>query len=976
MSTGPTGAACVAASSGATGPTGTDATGVGNVIGAVTADVTAPVIPPDAKISDVTYPETKEAAFLRCVVPWPAPGGPGYINLHYKNPRHLGMAGKPFTTLHDTLSYISWAQGHPSYVSDLYFCLSQQAENGGPSNGKLRAARSAENATSLKAIWIDLDGNKSDPGKGYPTKDAALDAFAKFITASQLPPPSAIVNSGGGFHIYWISDQPLTLDEWRPYANGLWALKQKHGLVADPVTTDAARILRVPGTFNYKTQPPRPVKLRRLGQVYDFAVTFKGMAQAAPATPLPPGDKPRASSVMINPALFPPKAPVTNDVLAEDCQRKKLPPLDAWSVISGCPHYKDAVQTGGVAHNQGLWMQTILGATWFKGGRKIAHALGQKHAGYIAESTDAMFDRKVVDREQRGLGWPSCKTFENNGSKLCATCKHFSLGKSPLHLGLQSVPAADPTQANYRSGNGQSPNWTDPLDFHQVSEDEAIARVNAAGYFVLTPNGDIYKIEPHGGVIIQKREGFNNLFACRQARGNDGKLTSAGSAWRDSSKRNEYASIGYWPGDHCRPAKSYNLWRGWGIEPKQGNWSIICDHILNVIADGNKDKANFILDWCAHMVQQPWDKPGVALVLRGRKGTGKTLLTEILARAIGGPNTLITANGKKLFAQFNWHLADKLLIGAEEAFFAGNHEQNDQLKHLLTGDKIEVEQKFGQRISMKSMHRVIMTSNHDQVVAASDDERRFFVCDVSDKRRGDDVYFAPLVRVIKGDDDATLAAFMYELQTRNIKNWKPEHAARKAASTDLARQKLLSLEPPLQWLLEVETAAPAVPAQQTVQDVGKPDGADAEMDQRVQNLTAGPANHDKQDTAVPAFPAQQSGQDVAKPDGADVDLDQVQSLMAKPADPEKQDTSPRERQREDMLEGYRYWAKSAQVRGATDFTSAPVFWRSIKRLLNDEIFPGRRLFRSSGGKRSVFLPPKSGVTGRVQSTAGRQGGRR
>ena len=38
-----------------------------------------------------------------------------------------------------------------------------------------------------------------------------------------------------------------------------------------------------------------------------------------------------------------------------------------------------------------------------------------------------------------------------------------------------------------------------------------------------------------------------------------------------------------------------------------------------------------------------------------------------------------------------------------------------------------------------------------------------------------------------------------------------------------------------------------------------------------------------------------------------------------------------------MLQGYRLWAKSAQVRGATDFTGAEVFWRSIKRLLNAEI---------------------------------------
>ena len=203
-----------------------------------------------------------------------------------------------------------------------------------------------------------------------------------------------------------------------------------------------------------------------------------------------------------------------------------------------------------------------------------------------------------------------------------------------------------------------------------------------------------------------------------------------------------------------------------------------------------------------------------------------------------------------------------------------------------------------------------MTSNHEQVVAASDDERRFFVCDVSDKRRGDDAYFDRLVRVIKGDDDATLAAFMYELQTRNINNWKPEQAARKAASTDLARQNLLSLEPPLQWLLEQETTAPAVPAQLTGQDIGKPSATDMAILQHLLKLTP------------------------------------------RPADPGKQDALVWERTRDDVLESYRYSAKSAQVRGATDYTGAETFWSSIKRLLNEEIFPARRLFRTSGGKRS------------------------
>jgi hypothetical protein len=333
----------------------------------------------------------------------------------------------------------------------------------------------------------------------------------------------------------------------------------------------------------------------------------------------------------------------------------------------------------------------------------IREAFGTDGKGYqplLSLSILATFLEKGENLAQMmGINTPSTRPTERRRRR---NTRHAQSGKRKPARVLPSVPIADPSRAN---GTGQWPHWPDPLDFQEVPEDEAIARLNAAGYFVLTHNGDIYKIGPSGVISVQKPGGFANLFACRQALGNDGKLISAGTAWKRSREHREYRSIGYWPGDRGRPAESYNLWRGWGIEPKQGDWSIIRDHIINVISDGDKDKADYILDWCAHMVQRPWEKPGVALVLKGRMGTGKTLFTQMLARVVGMQNTLITANGKKLFAQFNWHLADKMLIGAEEAFFGRSRELSDQLKHLLTGDEIELEQKFGQRISMKSMHR-------------------------------------------------------------------------------------------------------------------------------------------------------------------------------------------------------------------------------------------------------------------------------
>jgi hypothetical protein len=83
--------------------------------------------------------------------------------------------------------------------------------------------------------------------------------------------------------------------------------------------------------------------------------------------------------------------------------------------------------------------------------------------------------------------------------------------------------------------------------------------------------------------------------------------STAAQAWVGSSGRCEYNHIGYWPDNHSRLTNSYNLWRGWGIEPQEGDWSVIREHIFEVLAAGDQDKADYVLDWCAHLIQRPWE---------------------------------------------------------------------------------------------------------------------------------------------------------------------------------------------------------------------------------------------------------------------------------------------------------------------------------------------------------------------------------
>ena len=36
------------------------------------------------------------------------------------------------------------------------------------------------------------------------------------------------------------------------------------------------------------------------------------------------------------------------------------------------------------------------------------------------------------------------------------------------------------------------------------------------------------------------------------------------------------------------PPDTYNLWRGFGVEPKAGDWPLIRQHLLEVVCSGNE----------------------------------------------------------------------------------------------------------------------------------------------------------------------------------------------------------------------------------------------------------------------------------------------------------------------------------------------------------------------------------------------------
>lgn len=459
--------------------------------------------------------------FIERVVAWPGSGEPGYVNAHWLAPEGKGggMRGKPFTSLQEFMDFVQYAATKPGTYKEVFFCLSTQAITGKLVHNRPTAHRHQSKALKMKALWLDVDVKPLEPEKAYTSLKEALHAINDLVAQASLPPPSAFVFSGGGVHVYWISDRALTVDEWRPFAEGLKLEALRVALKCDAgLTTDCARVLRVPGTFNNKIQGlPRPVKLAHLGASYSFDTDpkFQRLKALAPAVVRNVVTGAVTAAIALPAAFSAGPDPrfahldAQGDTLASGIGRRDSDlPLDAKEVFKGCEHFKDSFRRHGAGQSQGLWMLTGLASTWFENGRKIYHTLSKGYPAYSKDETDTMFDRKAVERKTNDLGWPSCTAFEGEGAK-CKTCPFYGKLRSPLHLAERVQP----------------PEPLPPQVLPPPPEEDMILPDG----WVLDENGWIAKVIEKELANGETKTAYLPLFMCKikdlQAQGGDRRLT-------------------------------------------------------------------------------------------------------------------------------------------------------------------------------------------------------------------------------------------------------------------------------------------------------------------------------------------------------------------------------------------------------------------------------------------------------------------
>jgi hypothetical protein len=264
----------------------------------------------------------------------------------------------------------------------------------------------------------------------------------------------------------------------------------------------------------------------------------------------------------------------------------------------------------------------------------------------------------------------------------------------------------------------------------------------------------------------------------------------AGRWWVDHPDRRGFDTIVFAPGREVPNA--FNLWTGFACEALPGDCSLFLQHLRDNICSGNAEHYEYVLSWMARCVQHP-DQPGeVALVLRGKMGTGKGLMAKVFGN-LWGRHFMQVSDPKHLVGNFNAHLRDCVVLFGDEAFYAGDKKHESVLKMLITEETLAIEAKGVDVVASPNYVHLILASNNDWVIPAGAEERRFLVLDVSDSKMQNTAYFRAIAdQLNRGGREALL----HLLMSRDLTGFEVRKVPQTAA---LREQKQHTFSPELLW---------------------------------------------------------------------------------------------------------------------------------------------------------------------------------
>jgi phage/plasmid-associated DNA primase len=185
---------------------------------------------------------------------------------------------------------------------------------------------------------------------------------------------------------------------------------------------------------------------------------------------------------------------------------------------------------------------------------------------------------------------------------------------------------------------------------------------------------------------------------------------------------------------------SFNIFHGLSVsEADLGRYSAEqaepwLRHVLEIWCRGDREVFEYVLKRLAFMVQRPFCKSKVAIVLTSRQGAGKGVVMAPIQEIFGKYFKVLKP--ETVFGEFNDSISDCLVLFLDECTFGGNRKVAAQLKTLITEEKHHINAKYLPAVTLDNHISLFISTNGQWAAPVEESDRRYFVLELDNRYAG------------------------------------------------------------------------------------------------------------------------------------------------------------------------------------------------------------------------------------------------
>lgn len=570
-------------------------------------------------------------------------------------------------------------------TNDLYFGCGLLESKDYTGRGK------SDDVIAVPGYWMDLDIQSSaHSAKKYPpTNEEALKILSGFAE------PSLIVNSGHGLHLYWLFDKPWQFEDasdknraarlLKAFQQTIRSIFSEHGYQLD-ITSDLARLLRIPGTLNHKKTPPVPVEI--------FPVDSNGQRRY----------KPKDIIELVN---------MRKQQIKMIKTKTTFPQCDGQEILKHCQWFRHC-QKDSQNLTEPEWFAMLTVVASCNNAGQLACDLSKNYAGYDEQET-----LNKLNRIQKANYNPvACATVRETEyyNEYCSNCANNV--KSPFLLGIDRSNSAL-EQVGFKINDDGHPYSINGNIFARYILSRFKLLYTIGDSFYQYYDGVWHYRDPH---LLSRQlrdlvqEFVPNFWTKKLEDLYLEPLKREAPYYTALNTHRNYINLknGMLNLDTFQTELHDPTFLSTSRIPIEFNKAAICpnyDKFMSDIFEGDQERITIIQELMGYSLTAE-TSAHKAFLFYGNGANGKSLLGEVIRSLCGEQNSSGISLTELSNSRSRYKLVGKLLNLATENEFAPSGVSTEEFKKIVVGESILVEEKYQQSFEYKPFCKLIFSLNN------------------------------------------------------------------------------------------------------------------------------------------------------------------------------------------------------------------------------------------------------------------------